>query len=82
VPRFGRLVAGLPLLKLGFDPRSIHVRLVVNRLVLRQSFLLVLLFYPSSITPPVLYTHLRVHQEWPTYGPGHLNIFTNTGEQT
>jgi len=76
------LVAGLSVLRLGFDPSSVHVRLLVNRLVLRQSFLLLVWFYPSSITPPVLRTHLRVNQEWRTYGPGHLNSFTNTVEQT
>ena len=40
------------------------------------------LVYPSNITPPVLHTHLRVYQEWRNYGPGHLNRFYNTVEQT
>ena len=42
----------------GFDPRSAYVRFVVNTVALWQVFLRVLQFYPLSIIPTKLHTHL------------------------
>jgi hypothetical protein len=38
VPWFRRLVAGLPQRRLGFDPRSVHVGFVVDKVTLGQVF--------------------------------------------
>lgn len=56
--RFGGLVAGLPPLRSGFNLGPVHARLVVEKLVLGQSFLRVLQFCPVSIISPELHTHL------------------------
>jgi hypothetical protein len=48
VPRLRRLVAG-------FDPGSVHVGFVVDKVALRQVSLRVLRFYPVNFIPPVLH---------------------------
>jgi hypothetical protein len=47
----------------GFDPKSGHVRFVVNKVALGQIFLRVAtsVFPPLSTIPPILYTHLHLH---------------------
>ena len=45
-------VAGLSLPRSEFDPRSVHVRFVVDSLALRQVF-------------PMMHIHLHLHQGWP-----------------
>jgi hypothetical protein len=42
----------------GFAPRSVHVRLVVDKAALGQVSLRVLLFSPVSIIPPLLHIHV------------------------
>jgi hypothetical protein len=49
-----RLVAGLSLRSPGFEPRSIHVGFVVEKVALGQVFLRVLRFSPVNIIPPSL----------------------------
>jgi len=48
------LVAGLPLRKPGFSPRSVHVRFVVDKVGLGQLFLPVLRFRPATVILPVV----------------------------
>jgi hypothetical protein len=55
VPWLRRLAAGLSPRRPGFDPRSVHVGFVVDKVVLGQVFLRVLRFSPVSFIPPVLY---------------------------
>jgi len=43
---FRQLVACLSSRRTGFDPRSVHVRLVVDRMALGQVFLRILRFFP------------------------------------
>ena len=45
-----------------FDPTPVRVRFVVDEVRLEQVFLPVLRFFPVTITPTTLYTHL-----WFTY---------------
>jgi hypothetical protein len=52
------LVAGLSPRRLGFDPGSVHVIFVVDRVALDQVFLRVLRFSPVSIILPVLHNHI------------------------
>ena len=40
----------------GFDPGSVHVGLVVERMALGQAFPRVLRFYPVNFFPPVLHS--------------------------
>ena len=54
-------LAGLSLLKPQFDPRSVHVRFVADKVALKHIFLPVVVFPPVSITPPTLHTHLHLH---------------------
>jgi len=56
--RFRGLVAGLSPLRPGFNLGPVHPRLVVEKLVLGQSFLPVLRFCPVSIISPELHIHL------------------------
>jgi hypothetical protein len=51
-----RLVSDLSPRKPGFDPRSVHVRLVVDKVALGQVFLRVRPFSPVSVIPPMLHT--------------------------
>jgi hypothetical protein len=44
----------------GSNPRPVSVRFVVDNMALEQVFLQVLLFYPVSIIPPLLHTHLQL----------------------
>jgi hypothetical protein len=39
----------------GFDPVSVHVRFVVDKVALGQVFLRVLRFSPVNLIPPVLH---------------------------
>lgn len=57
-----RLFTGLSLRRLGFNPRSVHVRFVVDKVALGQGFLRVFRVSPVSIIPQMLhiYLHLRV----------------------
>ena len=55
VPWLRRLVAGLPPRKPGFDPGSVHVGFVVDKVALGQVLPLVLRFFPVSFIPPVLH---------------------------
>ena len=55
VPWLRRLVAGLPPQRPGFDPGSVHVGFVVDKVALGQVFPRVLRFSPVSFIPPVLH---------------------------
>jgi hypothetical protein len=55
VPWLRRLVAGLSPRRLGFDPGSVHVGFVLDKVVLGQVFLRVLRFSPVSFIPSVLH---------------------------
>jgi hypothetical protein len=59
--RLKRLVAGLTPRRNGFDYWSVHVRFVLDKVALEQTFLPVLLFYLVCIIPPTLHTHLHLH---------------------
>ena len=50
-----RLVAGLSPRRPGFDPGSVHVGFVVNKVALGQGFLWVLRFLPVNFIPPLLH---------------------------
>jgi hypothetical protein len=55
VKRFRRLVASLSPRRPGFDPRSVHVGFVVEKVALGQVFPRLLQFSPVSFIPPVLH---------------------------
>jgi hypothetical protein len=55
VPWLRPLAAGLPPQRPGFDPRSVHVGFVVDKVALGQGFLRVLRFSPVNFIPPVLH---------------------------
>jgi hypothetical protein len=55
VPWLRRLVAGLSPQMHGFDPGSIHVGFVVDKVALGQVFPRVIRFSPVNFIPPVLY---------------------------
>jgi hypothetical protein len=60
VPWLKRLVAGLSPRRPGFDPGSVHVGFVVDKVALGQVFPGVLLFSSVNFIPPVLhYTEKR-----------------------
>jgi hypothetical protein len=61
LPWLRRLVAGLSPRRPGFDPRSVHMGFVVDKVALGLVFLPVLQFSPVSIIPPMLHTHLHLH---------------------
>jgi hypothetical protein len=44
-----------------FDPRSVRVRFVVDKLALGQAFVRVFRVSSVSIIPPLLHTHLNLH---------------------
>jgi hypothetical protein len=44
-----------------FDPGLVDVWLFLDKVALRHVFLSVLRFFPVSIIPPMLYTHLHLH---------------------
>jgi hypothetical protein len=55
-----RFVAGLSSRRQGFDPGSVHMGFVVDKVVLQQVFPPVLRFSPVNFIPPVLhYTEKR-----------------------
>jgi len=56
-----RIFADLSLRRPEYDPRSIRVVFVVNKLFLGQVDFPVLWFYPVSIIPPLLRAHLHLH---------------------
>ena len=56
-----RLVVDLLPRRSGFDPRSPHVRYVVDQVALGQVLFRALLFFPIAIIPPLLRTHPDVH---------------------
>ena len=45
----------------GFDPRSVYLKLVVDKLALENVYLLIFLLSPVNIIPTVLHTHLHIH---------------------
>jgi hypothetical protein len=53
VPWLRLLAAGLPPRRPGFDPGSVHVGFVMDKVTLGQVFLRVLRFSPVSFIPPV-----------------------------
>ena len=55
VPRLRRLVAGLSPRRYGFDPGSVHVVFVVDKVALGQVSPQVLRFSPVNHIPPVLH---------------------------
>jgi hypothetical protein len=60
VPWLRQLVAGLSLRKPGFDPGSVYVGFVVDKVALGQVFPRVVRFSPVNFIPPVLhYTEKR-----------------------
>jgi hypothetical protein len=56
-----RLLAGLSPQRPRFDPRLVHVRLVVDEVALGQVPLSVFQFSPVSIIPSALHTHRHQH---------------------
>jgi hypothetical protein len=54
VPWLRRLVGGLPPRRPEFDPGSVHMGFVVDKMALGQVFPRVLRFYPVNFIPPVL----------------------------
>jgi hypothetical protein len=62
VPLLRRLVAGLSPRKPRFDPGSVHVEFVVDKVALGQVFPQVLQFSPVNVIPPLLrYTEKDNH---------------------
>jgi hypothetical protein len=55
VPWLRWLVTGLSPQRPGFNPGSVHVEFVVDKVALGQVFLRVLRFSPVSFIPPVLH---------------------------
>jgi hypothetical protein len=55
--------ASLPPRRPGFDPGSVHVGFVVDKVALGQVFLRVLRFFPVSFIPSVLHNNHRVAQD-------------------
>jgi hypothetical protein len=54
-PWLRRLVAGLSSRRPGFDPGSVHVGFVLDKVALEQVFTRVLRFSPVNFIPPVLH---------------------------
>jgi hypothetical protein len=61
VPWLRRLVAGLSPRTPEFDPGSVYVGFVVDKVALGQVFLPVLQFSHVSMIPPMLHTHLHIN---------------------
>jgi hypothetical protein len=55
VPWLRQLAAGLPPRRPGFDPGSVRVGFVVDKVALGQVFLRALRFSPVNFIPPVLH---------------------------
>jgi hypothetical protein len=60
VPWLRRLAAGLPPRRPGFDPGSVHVGFVVDKVTLGQVSPRVLRFSPVNFIPPVLHYYEKV----------------------
>jgi hypothetical protein len=54
------LVAGLSPSRLGFNPRAVLMRFVVDEVAMGQVVLPLLLVFPIIIIPPMLHTHFYV----------------------
>jgi len=54
-------VAGLSPLRPGFNPRSVHVRFVLEEVTLEEVILLGISFFPVSIIPPMFRLLLYLH---------------------
>jgi hypothetical protein len=61
VRRRRQLFAGLSPWGPGFDPKSVHVRFLVERVALIYAFLCLLRFSLVSMIPPMLHTRLNLH---------------------
>ena len=61
MPWLRRLVAGVWPRRNGFDPSSVHVRFVVDKLTPERVFVLVLRFSPVIIIPPMTHAYLHLH---------------------
>jgi hypothetical protein len=61
VPDPRRLVAGVSPPRRRFDPSSVHVRSVGEKLALRQVLRRVVLFSPVIVIPSMLHTHIHAH---------------------
>jgi hypothetical protein len=61
VERLRHLLAGLSRRGPEFDLPSIHVRFLVDNVVVGQVFLRILRFSLVDIIPPMLHTHLNLH---------------------
>jgi hypothetical protein len=55
VPWLRRLVAGLPSRRSGFDPVSVHVVFLVDKVAMGHGFLCVIRFYPVNFIALVLH---------------------------
>jgi hypothetical protein len=55
VPWLRRLVAGLSPRRRGFDPRSVNVGFVVDKVAMGQVFPRVFRFSPINFIPPVIH---------------------------
>jgi hypothetical protein len=70
VPLLRRSEAVLLLRRSGFDPGSVHVKLV-DKVAMRQVFLRVLLVRPVSITPQMLHANLHLIRRTNGQQPSH-----------
>jgi hypothetical protein len=59
--KFRRLVASLTQQKFGFDPGPVYVRYVVDKGARGQVFLRAFQFYPVTVIPQMLHSHLHLH---------------------
>jgi len=50
--------------RLGFNPRPLHVALIVDKVALTYIFLQVLQFFLVIVIPPIPYTHSFIHQHY------------------
>jgi hypothetical protein len=70
VPWLRRLVVGLSPRRPGFDPGSVYVGFVVDKVSLGQVFPRVLRFSPVSFTPPVLHYTEKLKKETSSLSQG------------
>ena len=56
-----QVIGRLSPLRSGFDPRSVHVKYVVDKVVLGQVPLPVLRVSLGRVVPPILHAHLRLN---------------------
>jgi hypothetical protein len=64
VPWLRRLAAGTPPRRPGFDPGSVHVGFVVDKVALGQVFPRVLRFSPVTFIPPLLHYWEKDKKKW------------------